>query len=196
MITKGVQPLIHQTTRTRTFLTISMGPLTAGLMCAALLLHAQTLTPSQQQDLDNYRLYSAFFSRIKGIDILAAKAESKGKDPQRVTSKMVQTEAQLTDAEFAVVRSAALDSNAQVDANLKAQQQLIQQFKSENPGATKFSPAVGSQLAGIQRQNLQIVLDHIQQIKTGLGDVHFQRFDQYVHTSMGPHLGSKMPTKK
>jgi len=176
---------------------MSMGSVAAVLMCVPLLLRAQTpLTPSQQQNVDNYRLYSAFFSVIKVTDLMADKAEARGKDPRGLTRKTIQTEARLTDTEYGAVRAAALDSNAQVDLKLKQQQEVIQPFIPKVPGGTNYPPDVGRQVANLQREMLQIVLDHIQQIKTALGDTRFQRFDQYVRTSIGPHLGSKTPPNK
>lgn len=148
----------------------------------------QQSAPFSPQDMSTWKLYSAFFARVRLIESMADKDEAAGIDPRKVVRSTIKTEAGLTDEQDSNMRAIAEDSNAAVDILRQQRSVIIQQFKSQNPGATSPTPAVSQQVADVDMQAIQIVLNHVQQLKSAFGDAAFQRFDGYVNMSIGPHI--------
>src|SRR5579862_8717095 len=64
------------------------------------------------QDVDTWKLYSAFFARVRLIESMADKAEAAGRDPRKVMRSTIKKEASLTDEQDRDMRAIAEDSNA------------------------------------------------------------------------------------
>ncbi len=91
----------------------------------------------------------------------------------------------LTDAEVETLNGTAVDCIAKIAALEKAAGPLIFESRLEIAGAGQNSDELARKLKEMDEQRDQIVLVHVQQLKTALPPASFEKLDAYVRAPAG-----------
>jgi len=135
----------------------------------------------------DYILYRAFFLDVTFYHTVAAQLQARGKDPAPARSK-IKIEAGLTDQEQAQLQAIAQDLDAALAAYDQSAARVIGGLRTQYPPGATLPPAVKQQLKGLGSARQQIVVDHVQQLKSALGAVRFHQLDKYVRATTGRRL--------
>lgn len=131
-------------------------------------------------------LYRAFFFDVVKTEQTADKLEAMGLSGAKMRARF-QGMAALTAQEAAALKAIATDSETAV----RAQNQQITQVATALHAQYCCGPLPPAQRQQIQQAFLarnQIVLDHVQSLRSALGAGRFQSLDQFVRRYVTPHL--------
>ena len=95
----------------------------------------------------------------------------------------IQTAAQLTDQETATLKAISADAEAAVTAFNAQAAPLIQAGRTQAAASNTLAPAISQQLAALETQRDQAVLNHIQQLQNGFTPQRFQLLDAFIRAT-------------
>jgi hypothetical protein len=145
--------------------------LLAGLGFPAL---CQQQQPTQATPVPDHAIYGAFLHRVKWLNDLADKYDSRGKAASAVYFRStLQRTAGLTAQEEAAVKAIAADWRAGDLSIVNAGQALVK------AGATANS----ARLTALLKQRQQLVATHIGQLQSAMGAARFQMLDGFVRAT-------------
>src|SRR5262249_41605029 len=136
--------------------------------------------PSQPEPMSlRYVYFETLFYMIGAINLWAEQADKAGKyEEAAVLRTSYQRTAELNDAEGEILQEIAHDCNCAVnelDAKMSA---LGEKFRAQIvPDATVTIPAESYQMFEDRKK---IVIDHVEQLRLGLGDTSFKKLETYV----------------
>jgi hypothetical protein len=145
--------------------------LLAGLGLPAL---CQKPQPTPATPVPDYILYDAFFYRVKWLNDLADKYDSRGKTASAgYFRSTLQRTAGLTAQEEAAVKAIAADWRAGDAGIVNTAQGLAKAGAAAN--------AAQLQALAVRRQ--QLVASHVSQLRAAMGTARFQQLDSFVRAS-------------
>ena len=145
--------------------------LLAGLGFPALCQKPQS-TPATP--VPDYILYDAFFYRVKWLNDLADKYDSRGKAASAgYFRSTLQRTAGLTAQEEAAVKAIAADWRAGDASIVNTGQALARAGASAN----------AAQLRALAAQRQRLVASHVSQLQAAMGAARFQQLDSFVRAS-------------
>ncbi len=133
------------------------------------------------QDRPDPAAYQQFFRQVAELKSLGVHPTARtvwGEAPLKVPS--LQDVIGLTDAEVETLNGTAADCIAKIAALEKAAGPLIFESRLEIAGAGQNSDELARKLKDVDEQRDQIVLAHVQQLKTALPPTSFEKVDAYV----------------
>jgi hypothetical protein len=122
----------------------------------------------------NAVLYDSFFFRVAWFERIAQQQEAKGGDGSSPRS-VIRRQAGLKPAEEQALRAVAIDYRSRLDA-----------INAEARAAVLARAQFDSRTAASQRR--QLVLDHIDQLRSAVGPRTFLRLDTYVRLTVKPQV--------
>jgi len=142
--------------------------LLAGLGLPALCQKPQT---TQATPIPDYIIYDAFFYRVKWLNDLADKYDSRGKAASAgYFRSTLQRTAGLTAQEQAAVKAIAADWRAGDLGIVNTAQGLAKAGAAAN----------AAQLHALAVQRQQLVASHVSQLRAAMGSARFQQLDRFV----------------
>jgi len=146
--------------------------------------------------VEDYVVYRFFFEHLENLDKGADYFEAEGKDGSEFRS-YEQKAANLTELEGQVMKQVAFDCNRAVEQVMAKQKAMIDALRAQYPHTPIYKiPAVyhvplPPELAEFDQQKKQIINDHINQLKSLIGDASFQKLDAYVKKRFHPRVVGK-----
>jgi hypothetical protein len=130
-------------------------------------------------------LYYFFFTRLLAQDDAAVRQEAKGKGFGSYRT-VYSREAGLTDDEGAIMNQVALDWKRQEDDIESRRQAVVDAQRAEpNPPRNLITGAEFSQFGKEQNDNTD---EHIDELKSQLGEASFAKLDAYVKVLIHPSV--------
>ncbi len=130
--------------------------------------------PTPATPVPDYILYDAFFYRVKWLNDLADKYDSRGKAASAgYFRSTLQRTAGLTVQEEAAVKAIAADWRAGDAGIVNTGRALAKAGASAN----------AAQLHALAVQRQQLVASHVSQLRAAMGAARFQRLDSFVRVS-------------
>jgi hypothetical protein len=142
-----------------------------------------------------YQVYHMFFMHLANLDAFAAKLEADGKDGKRWRTHDERF-AGLTADEGDTMRKVAFDCNKALEDQDKKIQDAIRAIRQQYPNTFPIVPP--PELDQLWTDRTQIILSHMKQLQSLLGDSSFQKLDDYVQSNFHPvkqNLPSSAPLK-
>jgi len=133
------------------------------------------------QDRPDPAAYQQFFRQVAELKSYGSHPMARtvwGDVPEKVPR--LQEVIGLSDAEVETLNATALDCGAKIAAFAKAAGPLIFESRLEIAGAGQNSDELARKLKEMDEQRNQMVLAHVQALKTALPPASFERLDAYV----------------
>jgi hypothetical protein len=127
-------------------------------------------------------LYQFFFHHVMNLESVANQLDAKGKSSKAVRSA-IQIAAKLTNQETATLKAISADSEAAVTTLNAQAAPLIQAGRTQAAASNTLAPAISQQLAALETQRDQAVLNHIQQLRNGFTAQRFQLLDAFIRAT-------------
>jgi DNA polymerase/3'-5' exonuclease PolX len=133
------------------------------------------------QDRPDPAAYQQLFRQVAELKSMGAHPTARtawGEVPLKVPE--LQDAVGLTDAEVETLNTTAADCETEIAALEKAAAPLIFESRLEIAGAGQNSDELARRLKELDERRKQMVLAHVQQLKTALPPASFARLDAYV----------------
>jgi hypothetical protein len=158
--------------------------------------------PTGAQPVEDHIRYRIFFQHLENLDKAAAQLDTQGKDGSGFRN-YEQNKAKLTDAEGQAMKQVAFDCNRAVADVLAKRKVIIDGLRAQYPHTplyklpSLYNVPLPAELDQFNLQEKQIVLDHLAQLKSALGDASFQKLDAWVRQRVHPRvIGIQAPGEK
>jgi hypothetical protein len=154
---------------------------------------------SAAHPVEKYMRYRFFFQHLQILDEAAAKFEAQGKQTGRFRY-VDQDRAHLTDAEGQAMKEVAYDCNRAVADIMAKRKTIIDSLRAQYPHTPLYKIALPPELDQLEKQRVQVINAHIDQLKERLGADSFQKLDNWVqsrdnsavaYSASGPGVGVK-----
>jgi hypothetical protein len=134
------------------------------------------------QDRPDPAAYQQLFRQVTELKSMAGHPVARSMNGQTVALKIPKLEDAigLTDADVEILNATAADCMAKIAAFAKAAGPLIFESRLEIAGAGQNSDELARKLKEMDEQRNQMVLAHVQQLKTALAPAGFEKLDAYV----------------
>jgi len=159
------------------------------ILLTSMIGRAQSSPATQPQPIPSHVLYEQFVRYQNHLDRVAANAVLQGKDGSDFRNHF-QQKVGFTDAQFALVRTAAQQLETDLNAQDAKARVVINAFRQAHQGATPPAtvPPPPAELAQLQAQRDQMVNDEIAILKTALGSTAAAKLDDVIQKEMGPNV--------
>lgn len=138
------------------------------------------------QQIPDPVVYRFFFAHLENLDKIAAQQEAAGKDGKGWRSHE-QVAMGLTVDEGAAVKQVAADCNRSLKSQESRLKAAMAAVKSQTPkGKSRKEPA--PELNRIFAERDQIVSQHIEQLRSLLGEAAFQKLESYLRGNFKPKV--------
>jgi hypothetical protein len=140
--------------------------------------------PSSPPD---YVTYQNFFRQVKDLGI-------------RPLSDEAIASLDLTNQELGPLVKIAVDFEAETDSFDKALRPLIFKARMQAIESESVSPALQKKLHDVENRRSLMILDHVQQLKTSLGESRFVMLNEFLHSGKPlfrpPQFSAPKPSRK
>jgi hypothetical protein len=147
--------------------------------------------PAIQAGPSDSVLFRFFFLHVTSVDSIADNLKASGKSDSAARSKFAR-DAKLTEVEAALLKDVARRCNSGLEAHTRNElAPAVQNLRAQNPTALRAAdlpPAAAEQLKDLDRQHENIVMDHVQELKSALGPERFQKLYEYVRGTEAPRI--------
>lgn len=123
-------------------------------------------------------MYGAFFSYVRFLDDMADTEQARGLDARWPRGK-IKRDAGLTDQEESILKGINRHCNAAVKALDQKVGEIERQLRAKYTPNT-LPKEVWQQYSDFSKQRRQIVLEHVQQLKSAFGAERFRILDSYA----------------
>lgn len=175
--------------------TVSTTPIQQASASAAQAQSQPTDAPSQGQprggQVPQYIVYRQLFRHVVILRNKAAEEERQGRDGAALRT-LYKRNAELNDAESAVLDQIAEDAERQV-SELDAQARtIIAEARAQHPGGElqpgETLPPPPAELGALQEQRNAAVLQWRDRLRAAFGEDAFRRFDAFVQRDVAPRI--------
>lgn len=141
-------------------------------------------------------IYGVLFREIAAFNKKAAEKEKKGEDASDLR-RYHKKRARLSDQQGLILDRIADETNretSKLDARAK---KIIEADRARRPGGQlkpgEALPAPPDELKNLSQQRKKLILQAREKLRLELGDVEFQRFDQFVQQDIGSRIKPLKP---